>query len=63
MKESAEMGNTPHKASQENPDTVLTSFFQDLYSTPTDQLDLAHAERTHWVELGKIVGVDCAVEL
>ena len=33
-------------AKQENPETVLTSFFQDLYSMLADQLDLAQAERT-----------------
>ena len=57
IKESAETGESTkkHKASE----TVLTSFFQDLCSIPAGHLDLAQAERTHWVELWKNVRVDC----
>ena len=48
IKESAEMGKAPKKtqskhfnwksiAKDENPESVLTNFFQDLYSIPEDQ--------------------------
>ena len=64
MQESAETGNAPKKtqskpfnwssiAKQENPETVLTSFFRDLDAIPADQLDLAEAERTRWIEWWK----------
>ena len=45
-------------AKEENLETVLTSFFQDLYSTPLDQLD--QADRIRWIELRKNLRVDCA---
>ena len=47
-------------AKQENPETVLTNFFQDLYSIPVDQEDIIQSERLHWIELWKILRVDCA---
>ena len=51
IKESAETWKAPKKtqskhfnwssiAKQENPETVLTNFFQDLYSIPVDQVEL-----------------------
>ena len=50
IKESAEMGKAPKKthskhfkwksiAKDENPETVLTKYFRDLYSIPEDQED------------------------
>ena len=62
IKESAETGKAPKKtqnkhfnwssiAKQENPETVLTNFFQDLYSIPVDQEEATQSERLHWMEL------------
>ena len=55
IKEGAEMGKPPRKqskhfnwssiAKQENPETVLTDFFQDLYSIFVDLGDIAQSER------------------
>ena len=55
-------GPRKHKAiaKQENPETFLMSFFQDLHSIHADQLDLAQAERTHWTELWKNLRMDRA---
>ena len=41
-------------AKDENPESVLAKFFQDLYSIPEDQEESTQSERRHWVEL------DCA---
>ena len=46
-------------AKQENPETVLTDFFQDLYSIPADQEDIAQSGRSHWVGLWKNLRKDC----
>ena len=46
-------------AKQENAATVLTSFFQGLFSIPADHLDLDQSERTHWIELWKNLRMDC----
>ena len=62
IKESAEMGRAPKKtqskhfnwksiAKDENPESVLTKYFRDLYSIPEDQEELTQSERRHWVEL------------
>ena len=47
-------------AKEENAETVLTSFFQDLYSTPANLLDSPKRRGTHWIELKKNLRVDCA---
>ena len=39
--------------------TVLTSLFQDLCSILADQMDLAHTERTHRVELWTVLAELC----
>ena len=39
---------------------VLTNFFQELYSIPTNQEEATQSERRHWVELWKNLRVDCA---
>ena len=70
IKESAEMGKAPKKtqsnhfnwssiAKHENPESVLTKFFQELYSIPTNP-EATQSERRHWVELWKNLRVDCA---
>ena len=62
IKESAEMGKARKKtqskhfnwksiAKDENPEYVLTKFFQDLNSIPEDQEESTQSERRHWVEL------------
>ena len=64
IKESTEMGRVPKKtqskhfnwksiAKDENPESVLTKFFQDLYSLSEEQEELTQSERRHWVELWK----------
>ena len=64
IKESAETGKAPKKtqnkhfnwssiAKQENPETELTNFFQDLYSILVDRRDLTQSARFHWIELWK----------
>ena len=47
-------------AKQENPESVLTNFFQDLYSIPGDQEEATQSERRHWVELWKNLRMDSA---
>ena len=47
-------------AKQENPETVLANFFQDLFSIPEDQEETTQSERRHWVELWKNLRMDCA---
>ena len=42
------------------PESVLTKFFQDLYSIPEDQEESTQSERRHWVELWKNMRMDCA---
>ena len=37
-------------AKQENPQTVLTNFFQDFYSIPLDQEAFTQSERLHWID-------------
>ena len=69
IKESAEIGKAPKKtqskhfnwssiAKHENPESVLTNFFQDLYSIPEEET--TQSERRHWVELWKNLRIDCA---
>ena len=71
IKESAEVEKAPKKtqgkqfnwssiAKQENPESVLSNFFQDLYSIPGDQEEATQSERRHWVELWKNLRMDCA---
>ena len=71
IKESAEMGRAPKKtqskhfngksiASDENPESVLTNYFRDLYSIPEDQEELTQSERRQWVELWKHMRIECA---
>ena len=71
IKESAEMARAPKKtqskhfnwksiAKDENPESVLTKYFRDLYSLPEDQEELTQSERRHWVELWKNMRIDCA---
>ena len=71
IKESAEMVRAPKKtqskhfnwksiAKDENPESVLTKYFQDLYSISEDQEELTQSERRHWVELWKNMRIDCA---
>ena len=71
IKESAEMGKAPKKthskhfnwssiAKRENPESVLTNFFQDLHSIPEDQEEATQSARRHWVELWKNLRMDCA---
>ena len=71
IKESAEMVNAPKKtqcnhfnwnsiAKDENPESVLTKFFQDLYSIPEDQEESTQSERRHRVELWKNMRMNCA---
>ena len=70
IKESAETGRAPKKtqskhfnwksiAKQENSETVLPNFFQDLYSIPVDQEDVTQSERLHWIELWWTVQEEC----
>ena len=47
-------------AKHENTESVLTNFFQELYSIPTNQEEATQSERRHWVELWKNLRVDCA---
>ena len=47
-------------AKDENPESVLTKYFRDLYSIPEDQEELTQSERRHWVELWKNMRMDCA---
>ena len=47
-------------AKRENPETVVTKFFQDLCSIPEDQEESTQSERRHWVELWKNMRMDCA---
>ena len=65
IKESAEMGRAPKKtqskhfncksiAKDENPESVLTKYFRDLYSISEEQEELTQSETRHWVELWKI---------
>ena len=71
MKESAEMEKAPKKTQSkhfnwksitkdENPELVVTNFFQGLYSIPEDQEEATQSERRHWVELWKNMRIDCA---
>ena len=71
IKESAEMGKAPKKtqskhfnwtsiAKDENPESVLTKYFPDLYSLSAEQEELTQSERRHWVELWKNMRIDCA---
>ena len=71
IKESAETDKAPKKtqskhfnwssiAKQENPETVLAIFFQDLYSIPVEQEEVTQSERLHRMELWKNLRVDCA---
>ena len=71
IKESAEMAKAPKKtqskhfnlksiAKDENPESVLTKYFRDLYSIPEDLEELTQSERRHWVELWKNMRIDCA---
>ena len=64
IKESAEMGRAPKKtqskhfnwksiAEDENPKSVLTKYFRDLYSISEEQEELTQSERRQWVELWK----------
>ena len=59
IKESAEMGRAPKKtqskhfnwksiAKDENPESVLTKYFRDLYSISEEQEELTQSERRHW---------------
>ena len=70
IKESAEMGRAPKKtqskhfnwksiAKDENPESVLTKYFRDLYSISEEQEELTQSERRHWVELWKNMRIDC----
>ena len=52
--------NWSSTAKQENPETVFTGVFQDLFSIPADQRDITQSERTHWIELWRNVSLDCA---
>ena len=45
-------------AKQEKPETVLTNFFQDVYSIPVDQEGITQSERLHWIDLWKNLRVD-----
>ena len=47
-------------AEDENPESVLTKYFQDLYSLSEEQEELTQSERRHWVELWKNMRIDCA---
>ena len=47
-------------AKDANPESVLTKYFQDLYSISEDQEELTKSERRHWVELWKNMRMDCA---
>ena len=71
IKESAELGRARKKtqskhfnwksiAKDENPKSVLTKYFQDLYSISEEQEKLTQSERRHWVELWKNMRIDCA---
>ena len=71
IKESAEVENAPKKtqskhfnwnsiAKDENPESVLTKYFRDLYSISEDQEESTQSERRHWVELWKNMRMDCA---
>ena len=71
IKESAEMGRAPKKtqskhfnwksiSKDENPKSVLTKYFRDLYSISEEQEELTQSERRHWVELWKNMRMDCA---
>ena len=71
IKESVEKGRAPRKtqskhfnwspiAKKENPETVLTNFFKELYSIPESEEESTQAERLHWIELWKNLRVDCA---
>ena len=62
IKESAEMVKAPKKtqskhvnwssiAKHDNPESVLTNFFQELYSIPTIQEEATQSETRHWVQL------------
>ena len=46
-------------AKHENPESVLTNFFQEPYSIPTNQEEATQSDRRHWVELWKNLRVDC----
>ena len=70
IKESAELGRTPKKtqskhfnwssiAKHENPESLLTYFFQDLFSIQEDQEETTQSERRHWVELWKNLRMNC----
>ena len=43
-----------------NPESVLTKYFRDLYSISEDLEELTQSERRHWVELWKNMRMDCA---
>ena len=47
-------------AKDENPESVLTKYFRDLYSISEEQEELTQSERRHWVELWKNMRMDCA---
>ena len=74
IKESAEMEKAPKKAQRKHfnwsliakqvkPETVLTSFFQDVFSIPVDPEGATQAERLHWIEFWKNLRMDCACDL
>ena len=71
IKESAEMVKAPKKtqskhfnlksiAKDENPESVLTKYFRDLYSIPEEQEELTQSERRHLVEPVENMRMDCA---
>ena len=66
----AEAGKAPKPAAahfnwtsspkDQDPNKVLTDFFQKLYSIQHDQAVFAQKERTHWMELWRNLRADCA---
>ena len=56
----ASMSTWSSIAKEENPETVLADFFQDPFSIPADQGDIAQSGRTHWMELWKNLSMDFA---
>ena len=65
IRENAEMERAPKnmqskQARDENPESVLTKYVQDLYALSEEQEELTQSERRHWVELWKNMRIDCA---